>query len=298
MVVKDRRTKGEKAFDIFNVILMCILCAIFLYPVLNVLAISLSGSGPVLRHEVFIIPKKVTTNAYKDIIANKYIYQAYLNTIFVAVVGCFCSLLTICLAAYPIAFCDFYGKRLFKNMILIALWFGGGMIPTYVVMQKVGLVNSLWALIINVLCSSYYVIVLRSFFAGGIPKSLIESMRIDGANDFQILFGLVIPLSKAALATIALWIIVGHWNDFVAPLLYLQDRDKYTLQIVLRDIILQASGSLYEANDASRIQEGAMIIPAQIQNAVIIVSMIPMLIIYPFLQKFFVTGITIGAVKG
>jgi putative aldouronate transport system permease protein len=296
LVIKP--SKGEKIFDVFNVCFMCFLGFLFLYPVLNVLAVSLSDSIPVLQHEVSFYPKQITFAAYRDIIGNKFIFKAYGNTIFVAVVGCISSLLTICLAAYPIAFCDFYGKKLFSGMILIALWFGGGIIPTYLVMNSLHLTNTLWALIINVLCSSYYVIVLRSFFVSGIPKSLIESMRIDGANDFRILFGLVIPLSKAALATIALWIVVGHWNDFFAPLMYLQDRNKYTLQIILRDIILQASGSLYEANNVSRLQEEGMVIPAQIQNSVIVVSMLPMLIIYPFLQKYFVKGVTIGAVKG
>lgn len=298
MSIINKRSKGEKLFDIFNICLMSFLCIVFLYPLINVLAISLSGSGPVLRHEVSVFPKEITLVAYSNIIANKFIFQSYANTIFVSLAGCVCSLITICFAAYPIAFCDFYGKKIFTAMILIALWFGGGMIPTYLVMRSVGLTNSLWALIINVLCSSYYVIVLKSFFVSGIPKSLVESMRIDGANDFHILFGLVIPLSKAALATISLWIVVGHWNDFLAPLMYLQDRNKYTLQIVLRDIILQASGSLYEANGAARIEEGTMVIPAQVQNAVIIASIIPMLLIYPFLQKYFVKGITIGAVKG
>lgn len=298
MSLTIKPTKGEKAFDVFNIVLMIVLCFIFLFPVLNVLAISLSGSGPVLRNEVFIWPKQMTLVAYRDIIANKYIFRAYGNTIFVAVVGCVSTLLMVSLAAYPIAFCDFYGKKIFSAMILISLWFGGGMIPTYLVMRSVGLTNTLWALIVNVLCSSYYVIVLRSFFIGGIPMSLIESMRIDGANDFQILFRLVLPLSKAALATIALWIVVGHWNDFFAPLIYLQDRDKYTLQVVLRDIILQASGALYEANNAARVQDGTAVIPAQVQNSVIIVSMLPMLAIYPFLQKYFVKGVTIGAVKG
>jgi putative aldouronate transport system permease protein len=296
LVIKP--TKGEKLFDVFNICFMCLLCFLFLYPVLNVLAISLSSSGPVLQHEVTIFPKEITFLAYQDIIANKFIFRAYGNTIFVAAVGCVSSLLAISLAAYPLAFCEFYGKKFFSGMILVALWFGGGIIPTFLVMRAVGLTNTLWALIVNVLVSSYYVIVLRSFFISGIPKSLIEAMRIDGANEFRILFGLVIPLSKAALATIALWIVVGHWNDFFAPLMYLQDRNKYTLQIILRDIILQASGSLYETNDIARMQEGGIIIPAQVQNAVIIVSMLPMLAIYPFLQKYFVKGVTIGAVKG
>lgn len=129
--------------------------------------------------------------------------------------------------------------------------------------------------------------------------SLIESMRMDGANDFTILFRLVIPLSKAALATIALWIIVLHWNEFLPALMYLQDRKKYTLQMILQEIILQNQGALSGASDSARINaEGQMVIPTQIQNAVIVVSIIPMIVIYPFLSKYFVKGIMLGAVKG
>lgn len=295
----QRRTKGERIFNVFNVIMLCVMCAIFLYPVLNVWAISLSSSGPILKQQVTVFPVGFTTIGYNSIITNKFIFTAYGNTIFVAVVSCVTGLLATCLAAYPLAFCEFYGKKIYSMMILVALWFSGGMIPTFIVMHQVHLTNTLWSLVINTLCSSYYIIILKSFFESGIPSSLIESMKIDGAHDFTILFRLVIPLSKAALATISLWIIVLHWNEFLAPLIYLQDRNKYTLQIILRDIILQASGSLYGASDQTKLgAEGQMVIPAQVQDAVIVASMLPMLIIYPFLQKYFVKGIMIGAVKG
>lgn len=294
-----RKTHGERVFNVFNIILMLVLCTFFLYPVLNVLASSLSGSSAILKQKVTVFPIDFTTIGYNSVITNKYLWTSYGNTIFVSVISCVTGLLATCLAAYPLAYSKFYGKKIYTMMIMVALWFSGGMIPTYIVMHDLHLTNTLWSLVINTLCSSYYIIILRMFFESGIPMSLIESMKIDGANDFTILFRLVIPLSKAALATISLWIIVLHWNEFLAPLIYLQDRDKYTLQIILRDIILQASGSLSGISDQTKVgAEGQMVIPTQVQDAVIVVSMLPMIIIYPFLQKYFVKGIMIGAVKG
>lgn len=297
MAVVNKNSKSEKAFDIFNIILMIVLCMLFLYPVLNVLAISLSSSAPILRGEVTFYPKQLNLSGYKDVFSNKYIYISYGNTIFIAGVGCILSLATTCLAAYPMAFGKFYGKKLYSYMIIFTMWFSGGLIPTYLVMSKLNLINSHWALILNFLCAPYYVIVLKSFFHS-IPDSLIESAKLDGANDIVCMCKIVLPLSKPALATIALWIIVAHWNDFLGPLMYLNERNKYTLQVVLKDIVLQASGAMYNMSDAVQAGDGSMTVPQQIQNAVIFVSMIPMLIIYPFVQKYFVKGVMIGSVKG
>ncbi|MEG2338178.1 MAG: carbohydrate ABC transporter permease [Clostridium sp.] len=297
MSIVNKNSKTEKAFDVFNVVLMILLCIAFIYPVLNVLAISLSGSAPILRGEITFFPKEWDLSGYKDVLANKYIYLSYANTIFVASVGCILSLGMTCLAAYPMAFGKFYGKKLYTYMIIFTMWFGGGLIPTYMVMSKLNLIDSHWALILNALCAPYYVIVLKSFFQS-IPESLLESARLDGANDLICMWKIVLPLSKPALATISLWIIVAHWNDFIGPLMYLNDRNMYTLQIILNDIVLQASGAMYEMSDAVQAGDGSMTVPQQVQNAVIFVSMIPMLIVYPFVQKYFVKGVMLGSVKG
>lgn len=297
MSIVNKNSKAEKVFDWGNLIFMGILGLIFIYPILNVLAISLSGSSPILRGEVTFFPKQITFSGYRDVFTNKYIWLAYGNSIFVAGVGCILSLLMTCLAAYPMAFGEFYGKKLYTYMIIFTMWFSGGIIPTYLVMSKLNLIGSHWALILNFLCAPYYVIILRSFFQG-IPDSLIESAKLDGANDILCMIKIVLPLSKPALATIALWIIVAHWNNFLGPLMYLNDRSQYTLQVVLNDIVLQASGALYEMSDSVQSAEGGVTIPQQVQNAVIFVSMVPMLIIYPFVQKYFVQGVMIGSVKG
>jgi len=297
LAIVNENSKTEKAFDIFNVIFMILLCIAFIYPVLNVLAISLSGSAPILRGEVTFYPKDLDFSGYKNVLGNSHIWRSYANTIFVAGVGCVLSLAMTCLAAYPMAFGDFYGKKLYSYMILFTMWFSGGLIPTYLVMTKLNLIDSHWALILNFLCAPYYVIVLKSFFQS-IPDSLIESAKLDGANDFVCMIKIVLPLSKPALATIALWIIVAHWNDFIGPLMYLNKRSLYTLQVLLNDIVLQASGAMYEMSDAVQAGDGSMTIPQQVQNAVIFASMVPMLIIYPFVQKYFVKGVMLGSVKG
>ena len=297
MSIPNKNSKGEKVFDIFNIILMCVLGIAFIYPVLNVLAISLSGSSPILRGEVTFFPRQLNLGGYRDVFTNKYIWMSYANSIFVAGGGCVLGLIMISLAAYPMAFGDFYGKKIYNYMILFTMWFGGGLIPTYLVMSKLNLVGSHWALIFNFLAPAYYIIVLRSFFVG-IPESLIESAKLDGANDLICMIKIVLPLSKPVLATIALWIIVAHWNNFLGPLMYLNDKSKYTLQVILNDIVLQASGALYEISDAVQSGDGVMVVPQQVQNAVIFVSMVPMLIIYPFVQKYFVKGVMIGSIKG
>ncbi|NMA84392.1 MAG: carbohydrate ABC transporter permease [Epulopiscium sp.] len=297
MSIPNKNSKGEKVFDVANIILMCLLGIAFIYPVLNVLAISLSGSSPILRGEVTFFPKQLTMSGYKDVFTNKYIWMSYGNSIFVAGMGCILGLVMVSLAAYPMAFGDFYGKKIYNYMILFTMWFSGGLIPTYLVMSKLNLVGSHWALIFNLLAPPYYIIILRSFFAS-IPESLIESAKLDGANDLVCMIKIVLPLSKPVLATISLWFIVAHWNNFLGPLMYLNERTKYTLQVILNDIVLQASGNLYEISDAVQSGDGVMVVPQQVQNAVIFVSMVPMLIIYPFVQKYFVKGVMIGSVKG
>lgn len=288
----SRRTRGETVFQVLLILFFFLACIAFIYPVLNILAISLSGSHPIMRGEVSFFPKEFTTIGYEGVLENKNIYRAYGNTLLVASAGCVLSLIMTGIAAYPMAFGRFYGKKFYTIFIVLTMWFQGGLIPNFLVMKSLGLLDSLWALILNSLCLAYNVIILRSFFSS-IPESIIESARIDGANDFIILYKLVIPMSKAALATIALWVVVAHWNDFFAPLMYLRSMEKYTLQVVLRDIVISVNMINYELG-----AEGGAAVPQQIQNAVIFVSMVPMLILYPFLQKYFVKGVMLGSVKG
>jgi putative aldouronate transport system permease protein len=292
-----RRSRSEKIFAAVNVCLMLLLTLAFLYPLLNMAAISFSSDVPVLRSEVTFYPIQFTTAPYAKIIVNATLWRSIINSVFVAFAGCALSLIMVSIAAYPLAFADFWGKKLYTMLIIFTMWFQGGIIPTFMTIRNLGLHNSLWSLIVNGLLTAYYVVIARSYFQS-IPMSLVESARIDGAGDYRILFRIIIPLSKPALATIALWIIVGHWNDYLNPLIFLADRSKYTLQLVLKEIVLNSESSLYGLSAAASSNfTGVADLGPQVRNAALVISMIPMIIFYPFVQRYFVSGIMLGAVK-
>ncbi len=293
-----KRSAGEKAFNAFNILLMLALVCFFLFPLLNMLSISLSNEAAVLRGDITFYPIGFNDQAYRKIFTHGSLWRGVLNSVFVAGVGCVLSLVGLSLAAYPLAYGEFYGKKLYNMLILITMWFSGGIIPTFLTMSELKLHNTLWSLILNTMITAYYVVIVRSYFES-LPLSIVESARIDGANDFRILFTLIIPLSKPVLATVALWVIVGHWNDYLNALIFLSDRDKYTLQIVLKEMVLNAESSVYAVSAGTSADTlGAAALGQQVRNAVLVVSMIPMIILYPFVQRYFITGVTLGAVKG
>lgn len=293
-----RQSRGEKLFDAANIMFMLFMLVIFLYPLLNMFSISVSNQYAILRAEVSFFPIGFDTASYKLIFANQDIWRSIGNSLFVALAGCALSLLLTCVAAYPLAFGDFYGKKLFNIMILFTMWFNGGIIPTFLTIRQLGLHDTLWSLIVNSMLAAYNVVIVRSYFQS-IPQSVVESARIDGANDYLILFKLIIPLSKPVLATVALWVIVGHWNDYLNPLLFLSSRQNYTLQLVLKELVLNAEASIHNismSSDSST--SGAAALGQQMRNGVLVVSMIPMIILYPFVQRYFISGVMLGSVKG
>lgn len=292
-----RRSTGEKIADVILTLVMILLLCFFLYPLLNMISISFSDEYAVLRADVTFYPIGFNPQAYALIFQSQDIWRSLGNSCFVALVGCVCSLVGLCLAAYPLAYGQFYGKKLYNMMILFTMWFSGGIIPTFLTIMQLGLYNTHWALILNMLMSAYYIVIVRSYFQS-VPISIVESARIDGANDFRILFQLIIPLSKPVLATVALWVIVGHWNDYLNPLMFLSSRENYTLQMVLKELVLSAESSIYNISMvATGSTGGAAALGQQTRNAVLVVAMIPMCILYPFVQRYFVSGVMLGSVK-
>lgn len=286
----------DVVFDTVNMIFMILVLVAIIYPFLNMFAISFSNGNAVLRGEITFYPKGFNLTAYQQLFGNPAVLRSFGNSIFVAVVGGALSVFMTILAAYPMACGKFIGKKVYTMLILIPHWFVAGMIPTYMAIKGLGLLDNLAALIVVTLISPYHVIVLNSFMRS-LPGEINESARIDGANDLRILFQIVIPLCKASIATIALWVVVAHWNDFMNPLMFLSDFKKYTLQLVLRDIVASAETAMYELGSASS-DGGVGALSEQMKNAMIGISILPMLAFYPFIQKYFVTGVTIGSVKG
>jgi putative aldouronate transport system permease protein len=265
-------------------------------PFLNIISVSLSSSSSILQGRVTIYPQNLNFDAYIAVISNRALLRAYGNTLYVVTLGTASSLLMTMLAAYPLSKKSLPGVKWITFMITLTMWFSGGMIPLFLVVKNVGLYNTRFALFVPGLIAAFNVIVMRNFFES-LPDSLEESARIDGAHDFTILFRIVVPLSKPVLATVTLWLAVGLWNSFFAPLLYLQDNTKYTLQLVLRDIILQNSAYEY-GMDVLQQSERLDLISDSIRYATIMFSIVPMLMAYPFIQKYFVKGIMLGSVKG
>ena len=293
-----RRSTGDKIADaILNVSMFLMLCFI-LYPLLNMFSISLSNEYAVLRADVTFYPIGFNPQAYDLIFKNQDLWRSFGNSVFVAGVGCVLSLIGLCVAAYPLAFGHFYGKRIYSLFILFTMWFNGGIIPQFLTIRQLGLYNTNWALILNMLLSAYNIVIVRSYFQS-IPLEIVESAHIDGANDFLILFKLIIPLSKPVLATVAMWIIVGHWNDYLNPLMFLSDRDHYTLQMILKELVLNAESSIHNISmTGSKQTSGAVALGQQTRNAVLVVAIVPMLIVFPFVQRYFISGVMLGSVKG
>ncbi len=258
------------------------------------IAVSLSGTVPVLKGEVFFWPKAFTLNTYKAVFENPDIGRAYLNTILYTALGTTISLLITSAGAYALSKRDMLFRNSFMVMVTVTLFFSGGMIPTFLVVRSYDLLDTIWAMVLPGALSTWNLIVMRTFFLG-MPQEVEESGKIDGLNDVGIFIRLVLPLSKAILATIGLFYGVSIWNNFFSALLYLRDADLFPLQIIVRNMVLQGASG---ANGAANVGGDSMIVDESLKYATIIVTTVPILLIYPFLQKYFAKGALIGSVKG
>ena len=270
---------------------------IILYPMYYMVIITFSNGLSVMKNEVWLYPKGLNINVYKKVFRDSRIIQSYINTIVYVSVGTAISLLSTVSAAYALSKKDkMIFHRFFSVFVLIPMFFGGGMIPTFIVVKSLGILDTIWAVVLPGAVSCWNLIITRSFFIN-FPHELEESGVIDGLSDYGLLLRIVLPLSKAVLATIGLFYGVGIWNNFFGPFLYLDSQKKFPLQIILRQIVMQ--GVENEArNSAANLSRDGLVVEEALKYAVIIVSMIPVLIVYPFIQKYYEKGIMIGSLKG
>lgn len=290
-----KRSLGERIFELFNILLMMLLCMIMLYPILYVLFASFSDAAELIKHSGLLLkPVGFTTQAYKFVAKNPMVLRGYANTLIVLVCGVSLNLVLTSLGAYFLSRKNVKLKRPITLMIIFTMYFSGGMIPLYFTVKDLGLLDSYLAMILPVALSTYNMIIMRTSFES-IPTSIEEAARIDGAGHMTILCKIILPLSKAVIAVIIMYYAVSHWNSWFNAMLFINDRKKFPLQLVLREILIQ--------NDTSNMMQMVGIgeqsmISETIKYAVIIVSTVPILCIYPFVQKHFVQGVMIGAVKG
>lgn len=272
---------------------LILIVATMLYPFLYMTSVSLSKSIYVLRGEVTWLPKALDFSAYKAVLKDPRIGQSYLNTFIYVSLGTLVSLVITALGGYALSRKDMMFHKGWTLIIIFTMFFQGGMIPTFLAVKSLGVMDSAWAMVLPGAVSTWNLLVMRTFFAG-FPGELVEAGRIDGLNDFGIFVRIVVPLSKAVFATIGLFYAVGIWNNFTTPLLYLRNPDLFPLQVVLQNIVLAGNTN----GESMSVGADSMIVDESLKYATIMVSTIPIMILYPMLQKYFVKGAMIGSVKG
>ncbi|WP_029233036.1 carbohydrate ABC transporter permease [Butyrivibrio sp. VCB2006] len=286
------KSNADKAWDVVFVIVCLIVSAMCIIPMLNLLAKSLSGTDYLVRNQVYILPKGLNFNAYTTVLKDPKYIRAFVWTVFLTAVCTILSLTMTTLCAFPLIFENLKGRHAINVFITITMFFNAGTIPNYLLMQRLHLLSNPLVLIIPGVMSVYNMIIMRSFFYG-IPDSLRESAEIDGATFFKILVLIYLPLSKPVMATLALFYAVGRWNGYSDALMYMRDDKFYTLQLLLYNII----NNINQVEVATQEGFSAPGLSASLKAAIVMFSTVPILCIYPFLQKYFIHGVTLGAVK-
>lgn len=289
-----KESKNDKVFQIITISIVVIVTLCCLFPFLNIIAVSLSNKNAVLRNEVMLWPVNFDLTAYKAVFNSSSLMRSMWFSIGLTIVYTLVSLSITVLCAYPLSRTHLVLKKPLMLYVFATMYFSGGMIPIFLNIRDLGLLNSIWALVLPGCLSTYNMILMRSFFVS-IPKELEESAFVDGANDLVVLFKIMLPLSKATLATIGLFYAVSRWNGFMDSLLYINDESMYTIQLRLRQLI-QSSQVSQLMEDIPQFKSD--LISETIKAACLVFSMIPILILYPWLQKYFVKGVMIGSVKG
>lgn len=289
----SNRTGG---FDIFNMVLMVILAIIAIFPFYYVLIISFADYEEVQKQIVYILPKSLNFSSYKMLLSEKLFLNAFIVSAFVTAAGTALSVILSSAAAYTLSKRSVPGQKIMFYIILIPMFFSGGLIPSYLNIKDVGLIDKIWVLIIPSAISSFNLILLKSFFED-LPASIEESAKIDGANDMYILWKIVLPTAAPIIATISLFYAVDRWNDYYTALLYISNRKLYPLQLVLREAILDFNQVMASSVGAQLARSNSPVYTPGLQMSIIVISTIPIFCVYPFIQKHFTKGIMLGAVK-
>lgn len=293
---KAVRSRDDKVFDTCIYLIAGIVLVVILYPLIFVVSASFSDPVHVIEGKVWLLPQGFTLDPYVHVFENESIWSGFRNTIIYTLVGTFVNIVLTILAAYPLSQKDLPGRSTLMFLITITMFFSGGLIPTYLLMKSLGLINTVWAMVVPGAISTYNLIVMRTFFQNGVPYELQESAWMDGASNFRLLLTIVLPLSMPIIAVMVLFYGVGHWNAYFNAMIYLKDRELFPLQLILREIlILNQSENM--GLDGAGMTERVMMAES-IKYSVIIVSSLPALLLYPFVQKYFVQGVMIGSIKG
>jgi len=293
MPMKSSTTLPSKLFDIFNYVFLAIFALLMLLPLMYVLSGSLTSDAELALKKVVLIPMEPTFDSYNYILKSGIIFQSLMYSVLITVVGTGINIFSTALMAYPLSRTTLRGRSILMKLIVFTMLFSGGMIPTYILVKELGLLNSYWSLWLPTAISAFNLILMKNFFQN-LPDSIEEAAKIDGCNDMQILFRMALPLSMPSIAALTLFYAVSNWNSFFNALMYIQDSNKWPIQVWLQQIVILSQGG-YDPNDS--LTEFVKP-PETVKLAVISVATIPILCIYPFLQKHFAKGVLLGSVKG
>jgi len=289
--------KRINLFDIINYAIIALICIIMLFPFLNVAAVSISSYAAYLENPMRIWPKQITFDAYKDILSHPVLVRSYLNTIIVTISGVALGIFLYIITAYPLSKTHLKGRAIFINLVIFTMLFNGGLIPNFYLIRSLGLLDTLAALVLPALFSAFSLILMINFMQN-IPEELEEAAKIDGASEIYVLFKVVVPLSMPIIATLTLFAAVGYWNSFFLAIIYIRDVDNWPLMLFLREVIEGAKMLQISGGDNSAEMSNMNVMPETLKYATIMIVTLPILLVYPFLQRFFVKGIMLGSIKG
>ncbi|MFB4327986.1 carbohydrate ABC transporter permease [Paenibacillus sp. CR_12] len=292
-----KESGSDRVFTVVNYVILSVFLIVVLYPLIYVVSASFSSSSAVLSGKVWLWPVEPTLEGYRAVFKNTMVAKGFMNTLFYTLAGTSINLILSVMAAYPLSRKDFRGRGLFMLLFVFTMLFNGGLIPTYLLVKDLGMIDTVWSMLIPGALSVWNVIIMRTYFQTTFPTELLEASQLDGCTDFRFLWRIVLPLSGPILAVIALFYAVGHWNQYFNAMIYLKSADLYPLQLVLRDILVQNEVNIEMLGDAktAAARQG---LRELLKYSLIVVTSVPLLIVYPFLQKFFVKGVMIGSLKG
>lgn len=293
--LKQTKINDGKWFDVTVYVIAAILFVIVLYPILFVISASFSEPSAVISGKMVLWPVGFTFKAYIEVLHNQDVWIGYRNTLFYTALGTVINLIMTTAAAYPLSRRDLPGRNIIMFAITFTMFFQGGLIPTFLIVKDLHMVNTFWALILPAAITTYNLIVMRTYFQTNIPWEMQEAAMIDGCSNIRLLWHIILPLSKPIMAVMVLFYSVFHWNAYFNALIYLRDRELYPLQIILREILVSNQSALMD-NSTSMVD--SLMLAETMKYALIMIASIPVLVLYPFAQKHFVKGVMIGSVKG
>ena len=293
-----KKVSQDKVVYTVNYIMLTLLLLVVLYPIVYIISCSFSSGNALMAGKVRLLPVEFTLDSYKAVFKYQSIWSGYLNSIIYTVAGTVLSVVLTLLAAYPLSREDFRGRKWFMRLILFTMMFSGGLIPSYLLVKNMGLLDSIWAIILPGAVSAYNIIVARTYFSQNIPKELLEAAEMDGCSDFRFFSQIVVPLSAPIIAVLSRWVAVSLWNSYFGPMIYMNSEEKYPLQLILRKILLMSQVNFSSSNvDPATIAKNQYL-SEMLKYGTIIISTLPLMVIYPFVQKYFVKGVMVGSVKG